>query len=174
MGRRAAGRRWTLRRGSQGKQTLTGSPFLHRETALHPRCPGRGMEKPALCAGQAASVLPIRAVPTSPTTPLSSQLPTSFVLHPLPHPEASGPVENSQENVLHTYHGSPQAPGAAPQFSCWGGLGLVTSKAVSPSELGDSMYREGFWGHRPRAFIFKIYINRHTYSFLKEHGNRKK
>lgn len=109
-----------------------------------------------------------------PTTPLPSQLPTSFVLHPLPHPEASGPVENSQENVLHTYHDSPQAPGAAPQFSCWGGLGLVTSKAVSPPELGDSMYREGFWGHRPRAFIFKIYINRHTYSFLKEHGNKKK
>lgn len=36
------------------------------------------------------------------------------------------------------------------------------------------MYREGFWGHRPRAFISKIHINRHTYSFLKGHSNKGK
>ena len=50
---------------------------------------------------------------------------------------------------------------------------LVISKAASPPELGDNLHHEGFWGHVPRAFVFKIYINRHTYSFLKVRGQKR-
>lgn len=66
----------------------------------------------------------------------------------------------------------PKLQGLLPSSAAGMGWGVVTSKAVSPPELGDNMYREGFWGHGPHAFIFKIYINRHTYSFLKGHGNK--
>lgn len=41
-------------------------------------------------------------------------------------------MENSQENVLPTSHSSPQAPGAAPQFSS----GMGWGKAVSPPRVG--------------------------------------
>lgn len=51
---------------------------------------------------------------------------------------------------------------------------LLIRKAASPPELGDNMHHGSFWGHVPHAFIFKTYINRHAYSFLKGHGHKKK
>lgn len=89
------------------------------------------------------------------------------------------------EHVPHTYGGSPQSPGVqgrgCPRSparllarAAGEGWSLVISKAASPPELGDTRHHGSFWGHVPRAFIFKIYINRHTYSFLKGHGHKKK
>lgn len=171
---------------------------------LHPGCANRGTAKalqrtlqagqaaqPKAQAGgvnrinQAAPALPAHACPHSASmTSLHAQLLTSFLLHPLPHPEASGPTrraDNVCRSVSHTpttAHPEPQGcrAGAAPAPGSAAGQGwlLVTSEAASPAEPGDNTHHGSFWGHVPRAFVFKIHINRHTYSLLKGHGHKRR